>query len=76
MKRICFFVLSAFLSMMAKAQNSVGMDMNVDITKPNGDGGFLWLWIVGAMAFIMLLLALISDRSINKALEKKAMVRE
>jgi hypothetical protein len=60
MKRIYLLLLLAFSSIMAMAQNGGGADINVDINKTGGNaGGFPWLWVIGAIVFIVLLVALL-----------------
>jgi hypothetical protein len=76
MKRIYFLLMSAFLSVMAMAQDA---KVDVDITKSGstGGGGFPWLWIVGAIVFIILLVALLGNRGgTDRIIEKKTVVRD
>jgi hypothetical protein len=77
MKRVSFLLLSAFLSVMAMAQNG-GADVNVDVTKSSGGGGgFPWLWVVGAIVVIILLVALLGGRGgTDRIIEKKTVVKE
>jgi len=77
MKRIYFLLLSAFVSVMAMAQNG-GADVNVDVTKSSGNGGgFPWLWVVGGIVFIVLLIALLGGRGgTDRVVEKKTVIRE
>lgn len=79
MKRISFLLFSAFMSLMAMAQDGGGgADVNVDITK-SGDGGgsFPWLWVVGAIVFIILLVALLGGRGgTDRVVEKKTIIRD
>ena len=78
MKRISFLLMSAFVSVMAMAQNSGGADVNVDITKSSSSGGgFPWLWVIGGIVFILLLVALLGGRGgTDRVVEKKTIVRE
>ena len=78
MKRISFLILSAFLSAVAIAQSGGHTDVNVDITKSgSGGGSFPWLWVVGAIVFIILLVALLGGRGgTDRVIEKKTIIRE
>jgi len=76
MKRISFFILSAFLSTVALAQSGGHTDVNVDITK-SGSSNFPWLWVVGGIVFIVLLVVLLSGRGgTDRVIEKKTIIRE
>ncbi|HEU4904181.1 MAG TPA: hypothetical protein VFT06_15350 [Flavisolibacter sp.] len=78
MKRIYFLLLSAFMSVMAFAQNG-GADVNVDITKSgsNSASGFPWLWVIGGIVFIVLLVALLGNRGgTDRVVEKKTIIRD
>ncbi|WP_121353686.1 hypothetical protein [Flavisolibacter nicotianae] len=77
MKRLSFLVLSALMSVMAMAQNG-GADVNVDITKSGGGGSsFPWLWVIGGLVFVVLLVALLSGGgSTNRVVEKKTIIRD
>jgi hypothetical protein len=64
---------------MAMAQGGSGADVNVDITKTGstGGGGFPWLWVVGAIVFIVLLIALLGGRGgTDRVVEKKTIIKE
>jgi hypothetical protein len=77
MKRIYFLILFAFVSAMAIAQD--GGTTNVDVNlKSDGDAaGFPWLWVVGGVVFILLLVALLSGgRGSDRIVEKKTIVKE
>jgi hypothetical protein len=77
MKRIYLLLLLAFSSIMAMAQNGGGADINVDINKTGGNaGGFPWLWVIGAIVFIVLLVALLGGRGTDRVVEKKTVIRE
>lgn len=76
MKRINFFLLSTLMSVMAIAQEGGG-DLNVDITKTNSSGGFPWLWVIGAIVVIVLLVALLGGRGgTDRVVEKKTIIRD
>lgn len=76
MKRISFLLLSAFVSAMAMAQNS-GSSVNVDITKSNGSStAFPWLWVIGGIVFIVLLVALLGSGGTDRVIEKKTIIKE
>lgn len=77
MKQIYFLILSALLSTVALAQNS-STDINVDINKGSSGGGFPWIWVVGALVFIVLLVALLSGGrgGSDRVIEKKTIIKE
>lgn len=78
MKRIYFLLLSAFMSVMAFAQNG-GADVDVDITKSGSSSasGFPWLWVIGGIVFIVLLVALLGNRGgTDRVVEKKTIIRD
>jgi len=79
MKRIYFLILLAFTSAMALAQEGGGTT-NVDVnlkTDGGGAAGFPWLWVVGGIVFILLLVALLSGgRGSDRVVHKKTIVRE
>lgn len=77
MKRIYFLILSALMSVMAIAQNGDGPDLNVDVTKTDNSAGFPWLWVIGAIVVIVLLIALLGGRGgTDRVVEKKTIVRD
>ncbi len=80
MKRIYFLIMTAFLSVLAMAQEgSGGADLNVNITKSgdNAAAGFPWLWVVGGIVFIILLIALLGGRGgTDRVVEKKTVIRD
>jgi hypothetical protein len=59
MKRVYFSILAAFFSVIAFAQETKSVDVNI-----SADGGGSnwyaspWIWVVGAAVFILLLVAL------------------
>jgi len=77
MKRIYFLILSAFISAMAMAQD--GGTTNVDVNL-KGDGGvaaFPWLWVIGGIVFVLLLVALLSGgRGTDRVVHKKTIIKE
>ena len=77
MKRFYFLLICAFVSAMAMAQSG-GTDVNVDINPSGGNsGGFPWLWIIGAIVFIVLLVALLGGRGrTDRIIEKKTVIRD
>jgi hypothetical protein len=78
MKRMYFLLVTAFLSVMAIAQSGSGADVNVDITSSDSTGGgFPWLWVIGAIVFIVLLVALLGGRGrTDRVIEKKTVIRD
>lgn len=62
---------------MAMAQNGDGADLNVHVTKDSGPGGFPWLWVIGAIVLIVLLVALLGGRGgTDRVIEKKTVIRD
>jgi hypothetical protein len=79
MRRIYFLMMTAFLSVMAMAQEGGGADLDVNITKSSDSAaaGFPWLWVVGGIVFIILLIALLGGRGgTDRVVEKKTIIRE
>ena len=78
MKRFYFLLLSAFFSVMAMAQSGDGADIKVDVTETDSTaGGFPWLWVIGAIVIIVLLVALLGGRGgTDRVVEKKTIIRE
>lgn len=65
------------MSVMAIAQNGDGPDLNVDVTKTDNSAGFPWLWVIGAIVVIVLLIALLGGRGgTDRVVEKKTIVRD
>jgi hypothetical protein len=76
MKRIYFFLLFAFASVMAIAQER-GADLDVNITQSGEGAGFPWIWVIGGIVFIVLLIALLSGRGrTDRVVEKKTIIRD
>jgi hypothetical protein len=74
MKRIYFLVLAAFFNAMAFAQN--GGTTNVDVNL-KGSGGFPWLWVIGGLVFVILLVALLSGgRGTDRVIRKETIIKE
>jgi hypothetical protein len=67
MKKISFFVVAALYSAMAIAQESANVDVNL---KGDSGGGFNWMWIVGILVFIVLLVVLLNGRGRDKVVHK------
>lgn len=78
MKRIYFLIVCALVSAMAMAQSGSGADVNVDITSSGaGGGGFPWLWVIGAIVFIILLVALLGRRGgTDRVIEKRTVIQD
>ena len=77
MKKVSFLVLAALYNAAAQAQDG-GSSTNVDVNlKGDGGSGNYWMWIVGAIVFILLLVALLRGRGgSNTVVEKKTIVRD
>ena len=77
MKRIYFLILSAFVSVMALAQEGGTTNVDVNLKTDGGAAGFPWLWVVGGVVFVLLLVALLSGgRGSDRIIEKKTIVKE
>ena len=77
MKRIYFLVLSAFLSTMALAQDGGTTKVDVNLDTNNSAAGFPWLWVIGGVVFVLLLVALLNGgRGSDRVVEKKTIIKE
>lgn len=77
MKRIYFLILFAFTSAMALAQEGGTTKVDVNLKTDGGAAGFPWLWVVGGIVFILLLVALLSGgRGRDTVVHKKTIVKE
>lgn len=77
MKRIYFLIMSAFFSVMTMAQEGGGADLDVNITKTTDTASFPWLWVVGGIVLLVLLIALLGGRGgRDRVIERKTVVRE
>ena len=76
MKRLYFLILSAFVSAMAMAQQATTTNADVNL-KGDGAAGFPWLWVIGGIVFVLLLVALLSGgRGTDRVVHKKTIIRE
>lgn len=75
MKRIYFLLLAAFCSVMAFAQEATTTNVDVNL-KGDGGGGFPWLWVVGGLVFVVLLVSLLSGRGSDRVVHKKTIIKE
>ena len=76
MKKVSFLVLAALYNVVAMAQDgasSTSVDVNL-----KGDGGssFPWMWVVGGLVFVLLLVALLGRGGSRRVVEKKTIVRD
>lgn len=77
MKRIYFLILFAFAGAMAIAQEGGTTNVDVNLKTDGGAAGFPWLWVVGGIVFVLLLVALLSGgRGSDRIIEKKTIVKE
>lgn len=63
--RVVLVLMMALTSTLTYAQDG-GADINVNVTKDGGAGGWYanpWIWIVGAAVFILLLVAIVRGGS-------------
>ena len=76
MKRLYFLILSAFVSAMAMAQEATTTNVDVNL-KGDGAAGFPWLWVIGGIVFVLLIVALLSGgRGTDRVVHKKTIIRE
>lgn len=78
MKRFYLALVAAMFSVMAFAQEGAA-DINVDVEKSGGAASFPWLWIVGGIVFIILLIALLGGGSrsgTDRVVERKTIIKE
>ena len=57
--KVVFTILSLFVSIMAMAQDTKSVDVNIGTKSGNGFMGSPWMWVVGIAVFILLLVALL-----------------
>ena len=78
MKRIYFLVLFAFFSVWAMAQEGGTTNIDVNLKSDTDAGGFPWLWVVGGLVFLILLVALLNSGKggTDRVIEKKTIVRD
>jgi hypothetical protein len=77
MKRIYLSVLSALFSVIAFAQETSTTDVNVNLKGDSGAAGFPWLWVIGGIVFLILLVALLSGgRGTDRVVHKKTIIKE
>lgn len=78
MKKAYLALVAFCFSVMAMAQEGAA-DINVDVEKSGGAGSFPWLWVVGGIVFIILLIALLgggSRRGTDRVVERKTIIKE
>ena len=78
MKRFYLALVAAMFSVMAFAQEGAA-DINVDVEKSGGATSFPWLWIVGGIVFIILLIALLGGGSRSggdRVVERETIIKE
>lgn len=77
MKHVSFFLLSIFMVLLAVAQESGGANLDVNITKNEGGGNIPWLWIIGGIVVLVLLIALLNGRGGRDTIvEKRTVVKD
>jgi len=77
MKRIYFLVLSAFFSVAAMAQDGGTTKVDVNLNTNNNASSFPWLWVIGGVVFVLLLVALLSGgKGRDRVIEKKTIIKE
>ena len=73
MKKVYLSVIAALYSVALLAEGTTGVDVNV--SKSSG-GGFPWLWVVGILLFIVLLVALLGGRGGSSTRVEKTVIKE
>ena len=74
MKRIVFSLMAVLFSVVAFAQSG-GADINVDVTKSDGGAGFPWMWVIGGLVVLILLVVLLTgSRGGTDVVEKRTTV--
>ena len=77
MKRIYFLLLSAFFSVMALAQDGGTTKVDVNLGTDESAASFPWLWVIGGIVLVLLLVALLSGRrGTDTVVHKKTIVKE
>jgi hypothetical protein len=77
MKRIYFLILAAFVSVMALAQEGGTTNIDVNLKGDGGAAGFPWLWVIGGIVFVLLLVALLSGgRGTDRVVHKETIIKE
>ena len=76
MKRIYFLLLSAFISALTIAQETTTTKVDVNLNK-DGASAFPWIWVIGGVVFVLLLVALLSGRGgTDRVIEKKTIIKD
>ena len=76
MKGISFLVLAALYTAVAQAQGDAGGSVDVNLKTDSG-GVSTWMWVVGAIVFVLLLVALLRGRGgSDTVVEKRTVIKE
>lgn len=75
MKQLMIMLLCALTSAAVYAQEK-SAELDVNINKSDGGASFPWLWIVGAILFVVILVALLSGGGRDRIIEKRTIVKE
>lgn len=78
MKRIYFLLLTAFASLAAFAQDGGSTKVDVNLGGESGASNIPWLWIIGGLVFVILLVALLNNRGggRDRIVEKKTVIKD
>ena len=68
MKKMYLSVVAALYSAVLLAQGSTGVDVNVGSN--SGGGGFPWMWVVGLILLVVLIVALVGRGGSSTRVEK------
>lgn len=76
MKQFLFLLMCALTSAVVFAQNGGGgANLDVNITKNDGGGSIPWLWIIGGIVVLILLIALLGGGR-DRIIEKRTVVKD
>ena len=73
MKQMSLLVLAALYNVAAMAQDGGATSVDVNLKGDSG-GGFSWVWIVGIIVFVVLLIALLGRGGTDRVVEKRTTV--
>lgn len=78
MKRILMMAVAALFSFAVFAQDGGATNVDVNLGSDGGGAGFPWLWVIGGLVFVILLVALLSGRSggTDRVVEKRTVVKD
>ncbi|WP_207532669.1 hypothetical protein [Desertivirga arenae] len=77
MKKLNTALALAFMNVMAFAQEKA-VDANVDlnVNHDSGGGSFPWMYIVGGIVLLVIILALLNGRGSDRTIERTTVVKD